>query len=243
MSCYLECIVILYGTPLSSQKKASALQRDGGAAGAEHAAIARDMKDKFIALGPTYIKLGQLLSARPDLVRAEYATAFRGLQDRVPAFSSALAVATVEKELGMRLGDAFSSFNSTPIAAASIGQVHLATLQGSSDMVAVKVQRPGLRGLFDMDLGALRLLTRVLAQAFPLVDGVAFDWKGLFEEYTAVMYQELDYRREGLMGIRFRNNFADLPWVAIPKVPYCAVLCFCAVLCCVVVCWLCCVVL
>lgn len=181
-----------------------------------HRSIAQDMKLKFVSLGPTYIKLGQLLSTRPDLIGREYVEAFKELQDRVPPFSSSAVVALVECELGGRVQDIFSSFNSTPLASASIGQVHLAEVNGTR--VAVKVQRPSVRQLFDMDLDVLRALVGVLDRFYSNIDGLRCDWKGIFEEYVAIMYKELDYRREALNGIRFKNNFGNTPWIAVPEV-------------------------
>ncbi|CAM9736678.1 unnamed protein product, partial [Ectocarpus fasciculatus] len=181
-----------------------------------HSGIARDMMKKFVKLGPTYIKLGQLLSTRPDIVSKAYADVFLDLQDRVPPFSSDLAVLMIEKELGGPIDQLFSDFNRTPIASASIGQVHIAEANGTR--VAVKVQRPGVRKLFDLDLDILKVLVGALGIFYSKIDGVAFDWKALFEEYIDVMYKELDYRREGLQGIKFRNNFADVPWVTVPQV-------------------------
>lgn len=199
------------------QRKANQIYLRNRAQGlAKHVSLGRDIKDKFISLGPTYIKLGQMLSTRPDLVSKEYVDAFSSLQDQVPAFPGTEAVETIERELGGRIGDIFSQFNSTPIASASIGQVHLAELNGRT--VAVKVQRPGVKQLFDMDLGVLSILVTLLDSFYSNIDGVRFDWKALFEEYTDIMYQELDYRREGLQGIRFRRDFAGIPWVAIPQV-------------------------
>lgn len=174
------------------------------------------MMKKFVKLGPTYIKLGQLLSTRPDIVSKAYADVFLDLQDRVPPFSSDLAVRMIEKELGGPIDQLFSDFNRTPIASASIGQVHIAEANGTR--VAVKVQRPGVRKLFDLDLDILKVLVGALGIFYSKIDGVAFDWKALFEEYIDVMYKELDYRREGLQGIKFRNNFADVPWVTVPQV-------------------------
>ena len=181
-----------------------------------HAALARDIKQKLIELGPTYIKFGQMISTRPDIVRSEYVTAFRELQDRVPAFSSEKAIGIIESELGDNIDNLFDSFNRTPIAAASIGQVHIAEKNGIK--FAVKIQRPGIKRLFDIDLGIMRILVSILDGLYYNVDGVRCNWKALFEEYTTIMYQELDYRREGLQGIRFGNNFKSTPWISVPHV-------------------------
>jgi predicted unusual protein kinase regulating ubiquinone biosynthesis (AarF/ABC1/UbiB family) len=220
---YATILTILTYLIFVLQRAANALSaRDQGAqASHQHSRIAQDMKNKFVSLGPTYIKLGQLMSTRPDLIGKEYIAAFRELQDRVPPFSGRDAVSIVEQELNVgSIAEVFSQFNSTPLASASIGQVHLAELNGSSTQVAVKVQRPGIRHLFDMDLDVLRVLVSFLDSFYSNIDGVRCDWKQLFEEYVAIMYEELDYRREGLQGIRFKTNFENTPWITVPKVIY-----------------------
>jgi predicted unusual protein kinase regulating ubiquinone biosynthesis (AarF/ABC1/UbiB family) len=92
--------------------------------------LAIDLKNKFISLGPTFVKIGQLISTRPDLFPKEYHRVFKDLQDNAPSFSSDLSVKTIEEELRGSIGDIFDNFNATPIAAASIGQVHMASLNG-----------------------------------------------------------------------------------------------------------------
>lgn len=182
-----------------------------------HSALAMEIKDRFVSLGPTFIKLGQLLSTRPDLIAKEYTDAFKDLQDRVPPFSGEEAMKIIQQELGSQLsGLLLANFDCTPLASASIGQVHLAEVEGRR--VAVKVQRPNVKELFRMDLNVLKLLVSVLNRLFANIDGVKCDWQGIFEEYVQIMYRELDYRVEGLQGMRFKNNFAEVPWVKVPAV-------------------------
>ncbi|MEL6788836.1 MAG: AarF/UbiB family protein, partial [Cyanobacteria bacterium J06607_15] len=111
--------------------------------------IARWLVKNILELGPTFIKIGQSLSTRADLIPIEYIEEFGQLQDRVPPFSSDLAIAAVEQELGKPISVLFAEFNPTPLAAASLGQVHKARLHTGEDVV-VKVQRPGLARLFNL---------------------------------------------------------------------------------------------
>lgn len=92
--------------------------------------LAIELKNKFVSLGPTFVKIGQLISTRPDLFPKEYHTVFKDLQDNTPSFPADVSIETIEKELHGNIGDLFDSFDETPIAAASIGQVHLASLKG-----------------------------------------------------------------------------------------------------------------
>lgn len=167
-------------------------------------------------MGPTFVKLGQMLSTRPDIISCEYIEEFKTLQDQVPAFASKAAVEVVENQLGGSIASFFQNFNTTPVASASIGQVHLAESNGKR--VAVKIQRPGIREVFQLDLDVLRSIVCLLEWVLPKVDGVAFDWKNIFNEYVDIMYRELDYRLEGLNGIKFKYNFRDVPWIKIPHV-------------------------
>ncbi|GAX86017.1 hypothetical protein CEUSTIGMA_g13432.t1 [Chlamydomonas eustigma] len=163
-------------------------------------------------LGPTFIKVGQLSSTRSDLFPPEFIQELSKLQDRVPAFSAERAMAIIEKDLGQPVGKLFQSFDRRPIAAASLGQVHRATLW-SGEEVVVKVQRPGLKQLFDIDLDNLRILAEQLDK-----QDEANDFKGIYQECASVLYQEIDYINEGRNSDRFRRNFKDIPWVRVPIV-------------------------
>ena len=174
------------------------------------------LREGLVKLGPTFIKIGQQFSTRVDVLSPEFVQELEKLQDDVPPFDSALAMATVERSLGGPVGDLFEEFDTAPIAAASLGQVHLAKLDG--ERVVVKVQRPGLKQLFDIDLKNIRLLAKWLQAADPKSDGAARDWVAIYDECARILYQEIDYTLEGANADRFRENFATTDWVKVPKV-------------------------
>jgi predicted unusual protein kinase regulating ubiquinone biosynthesis (AarF/ABC1/UbiB family) len=178
--------------------------------------LATILRDKLLVLGPAFIKLGQLLSTRIDVLPRPYINALELLQDQVPGFSGEEAKKILEKELGKPVSQLFDTFNSTPIAAASLGQVHVATKGGKK--FAVKVQRPGLKELFDVDLKNIRTLAKLLDNVDPKTDGAARDWNSIFEESARLLYKEIDYKAEALNCVRFRENFANVPWVKVPEV-------------------------
>lgn len=189
---------------------------DEAVKGVRRRALAARLKRGLLALGPTFIKLGQLLSTRIDVLPREYIEELVDLQDRVPGFSAADAIATVERELGQPLALLFDTFEEVPLAAASLGQVHRATLDGEA--LAVKVQRAGLRELFDVDLKNLRALASLLDRIDPKTDGAQRNWLGIFEESAVLLYEEIDYTHEAANAERMRENFAGTPWVRIPSV-------------------------
>ena len=151
-----------------------------------------------------------------DVLAPELIRELEKLQDRVPPFDSEQAVAIVEEQLGGPLATHFDDFERTPIAAASLGQVHRATLRG--ERVVVKVQRPGLRELFEVDLKNLRVIAQWLQSVDPKTDGAARDWVAIFDECRNVLLQEIDYRNEGRNATQFRDNFAGQPWIKVPAV-------------------------
>uniref|UniRef100_A0A7S0XEN1 ABC1 atypical kinase-like domain-containing protein n=1 Tax=Chromulina nebulosa TaxID=96789 RepID=A0A7S0XEN1_9STRA len=178
--------------------------------------IAIILRDKLLELGPTFIKLGQLLSTRIDILPREYIDALELLQDKVPGFSGELAVSIIEEEFGKPISQIYDSFNTTPLAAASLGQVHLATLNGKT--LAIKIQRQGLKNLFDMDLKNIKVLAVILDKLDPKTDGASRDWVSIYEESAKLLYKEIDYKLEALNSIRFKENFANNPWVKVPDV-------------------------
>ncbi|GER48267.1 protein kinase superfamily protein [Striga asiatica] len=185
-------------------------------------------------LGPTFIKLGQLVSSRSDIFPKEYVDELAKLQDKVPAFSMTKAISFVESELGASIDVLFKEFEGLPIAAASLGQVHRAILH-SGEKVVVKVQRPGLKKLFDIDLRNLKLITEYFQRSETL-GGPSRDWIGLYEECskdtflngilkscvyygdTRILYQEIDYVNEAKNADRFRREFRNIKWVRVPMV-------------------------
>ena len=169
----------------------------------------------ILELGPTFIKIGQALSTRADLIPIEYIEEFGQLQDRVPPFDSSLAIAVIERELGKSIGLLFAEFNPTPIAAASLGQVHKARLHTGEDVV-VKVQRPGLARLFNLDFEILHRLVRWLNRWFK--DVRKFNLEAIYREFFDLLYQEIDYVHEGKNADRFRQNFQSYQRVSVPQV-------------------------
>ncbi|MEK0316451.1 ABC1 kinase family protein [Cohnella sp. 56] len=166
-------------------------------------------------LGPTFVKLGQLASTRADLIPQSILEELRHLQDQVPPFPYEEVAAIVEEELGAPVGDLFAAFSEEPIAAASIGQVHRATLQDGTD-VAVKVQRPDIQAMMDTDLEILADLARVAehrlewARRYRLGDMV--------EELARALRAELDYGTEARNAVRFARLAAGWPRIEIPVV-------------------------
>jgi predicted unusual protein kinase regulating ubiquinone biosynthesis (AarF/ABC1/UbiB family) len=173
------------------------------------------IRNTFLDLGPTFIKVGQLFSTRADIFPIEYVEELSKLQDRVPAFSYEQVEAIIEQELGKKIPELFQSFEPVPLAAASLGQVHKAVLH-SGEAVVVKVQRPGLKQLFEVDLKILKGIARYF-QNHPKW-GRGRDWMGIYEECCRILWEEIDYLNEGRNADTFRRNFRTYSWVKVPKV-------------------------
>lgn len=189
---------------------------DAQAASAARREHARALKDGLLILGPTFIKLGQLMSTRVDIVAKEYIDELSSLQDRVPGFSGQTAIDVIEAEFGKPINEIYDSFDPVPLAAASLGQVHRAVYRGRQ--VAIKVQRAGLKELFDLDLKNFRALAGLLDKFDPKNDGASRNWIQIFEESAKLLYEEIDYVHEGKSADLFRTNFKNIPWVKVPKV-------------------------
>lgn len=173
-------------------------------------ALARDLE----ALGPTFVKLGQVLSTRPDLLPAPYVAALARLQDNVQSFPFTDVQRIVESELGARLSKAFASFEETPLAAASLGQVHRATLR-TGRVVAVKVQRPGVSEQIATDLDALDEVAQFLDKHTGA--GRSFDLTGMAAEFRESLVAELDYLREAANLRLIGSNLAEFDTIVVPK--------------------------
>ncbi len=173
------------------------------------------IRESLLNLGPTFIKTGQLFSTRSDIFPAEYVYELSKLQDEVPAFSYEQTAAIIEKEFGKPLASLFQSFDPIPLAAASLGQVHKAQLHTGEEVV-VKVQRPGLKQLFTIDLAILKKIAQYF-QNHPKW-GKGRDWIGIYEECCRILWQETDYLREGRNADTFRRNFRQANWVKVPRV-------------------------
>jgi predicted unusual protein kinase regulating ubiquinone biosynthesis (AarF/ABC1/UbiB family) len=173
------------------------------------------IRDTFLDLGPTFIKVGQLFSTRADLFPSEYVEELAKLQDRVPAFRYEQVEVIVQQDLSKPVTELFRSFDPIPLAAASLGQVHKAQLH-SLEEVVVKVQRPGLRKLFTIDLKILKGIARYF-QNHPDW-GRGRDWMGIYEECCRILWEEIDYLNEGRNADTFRRNFRTDDWVKVPRV-------------------------
>lgn len=169
----------------------------------------------MLDLGPTFIKIGQALSTRADILPLEYVVELEKLQDKVPAFSADRAVAIIESELGNSLFSLYREFNERPLAAASLGQVHRAKLH-TGEQVIVKVQRPGLKELFDLDMQAVRRVMRFCQRYFAWAR--LYDLDAIYNEFFMILYQEIDYIKEGKNADRFRDNFKNYSGIIVPKV-------------------------
>jgi ubiquinone biosynthesis protein len=169
----------------------------------------------LVALGPTFVKLGQILSTRPDLLPPDFIAELDKLQDTVPPFPGSIAVAAIESELGQPIADLFREFCLEPLAAASLGQVHAAVLH-SGEHVAVKVQRPDISTHVATDLAIIADLAALAQERTSW--GTKYDLVDLTWEFSATLRGELDYRREGRNADRFRHNFTDSSLVYIPMV-------------------------
>ena len=166
-------------------------------------------------LGPCYIKLGQALSTRPDLVRQDWLTELTNLQDNLPPFEHKIALKILEKELGSQANILFDDFPSEPIASASLGQVYKAKLSNNY-YVAVKVQRPNLEFIIRRDVVILKLLANFLAPFLPLNIGVGIG--EIIDEFGKALFEEINYEKEAINAEKFAKLFKNNPQVIIPKV-------------------------
>ena len=175
---------------------------------------ARWLTAELLALGSAFIKLGQLLSARPDVLPASWVDELAHLQDSVPAFSFSTAQALLEQELGERCAEIID-IEEVPLGAASLAQVHRASLR-SGRQVVFKIQRPGLERLFRLDLEVMQQVAAVL-QRHPRW-GEGRDWVSIAQECRRVLLRELDFRLEAEHAARFRQQFLEDPGIRIPAV-------------------------
>ncbi len=175
---------------------------------------ARWLTAELLQLGSAFIKLGQLLSARPDVLPAGYVEELTHLQDQVPSFPFSTVQALLEQELGERCAE-IVDLEAVPLGAASLAQVHRASLR-SGRQVVFKIQRPGLERLFRLDLEVLQQVAAVL-QRHPRW-GVGRDWVSIAQECRRVLLRELDFRVEAEHAARFRQQFLDDPGIRVPAV-------------------------
>ena len=173
------------------------------------------LKDSIIKLGPTFIKLGQSMGTRADLLPLPYVKELGTLVDDVPAFPNEVAFARIEKELGMKINEFYDEFEVEPVAAASLGQVYRAKLK-TGETVAVKVQRPNLESIIKGDVEILRKVAK-FAERFPKLNENA-DWAGMLKEFDVTIHEEMDYSSEGRNAERFKESFKSWTNVHVPTI-------------------------
>ncbi len=173
------------------------------------------LKEKLIKLGPTFIKIGQSMGTRADLLPLPFVKELGTLVDQVPPFPNDLAFAIIERELGKKINDAYAEFEIEPVAAASLGQVYRARLH-SGEEVAVKVQRPNLEGTIAGDIVILKKVAK-FAERFPQLNENA-DWAGMLREFDVTIHEEMDYAAEGRNAERFRENFKNWSNIHVPTI-------------------------
>jgi len=193
--------------PLARKNRSKRLQK-----------LAVQFRALAIEMGGVMIKVGQFLSSRQDVLPPEIVKELSGLQDEVPPEDFDAIREKAERELGGSLDEIFASFDAEPMAAASLGQVHRASLREAESFseIVVKVQRPHIEKIIDIDLSALRRVGGWL-ERYPPVRKRA-DVRGLIDEFATTIYEEIDYLAEGANVETFQENFADEPHIHVPRV-------------------------
>jgi len=176
---------------------------------------AAQLRQVLTHLGPTFIKVGQALSTRPDLVRRDFLEELTKLQDQLPPFPNSIAFAIIETELERSIDEIYSYFSEQPIAAASLGQVYRARLY-SGEEVAVKVQRPNLLTVICRDLVLMRWAARWLQRILPL--NLGHDLILIVDEFGHKLFEEIDYLHEGRNAEKFAANFQDDERIKVPAI-------------------------
>uniref|UniRef100_A0A832M654 AarF/ABC1/UbiB kinase family protein n=1 Tax=Oscillatoriales cyanobacterium SpSt-402 TaxID=2282168 RepID=A0A832M654_9CYAN len=176
---------------------------------------AEQLRKILIALGPTYIKVGQALSTRPDLVRKDFLEELTKLQDKLPPFPNAIAFNIIESQLDRPVAELYKEISPNPVAAASLGQVYQARLY-SGEEVAVKVQRPNLLPVITLDLCLMRWAASWLSPLLPL--NLGHDLTLIVDEFGIKLFEEIDYLNEGRNAEKFATNFRNDPQVKVPAI-------------------------
>ncbi|MEN9214123.1 MAG: AarF/ABC1/UbiB kinase family protein [Gloeomargarita sp. DG_1_6_bins_138] len=176
---------------------------------------AAHLRELITALGPTFIKVGQALSTRPDLVRRDYLEELTLLQDQLPAFANAVAYRLIEQELGQPVPELYRELSPQPVAAASLGQVYRGRLH-TGEEVAVKVQRPGLIPVLTLDLYILRGVAHIVQPWLPI--HMQDDLRLIVDEFGCKLFEEIDYLNEACNAEKFADNFRNDPTVKVPKI-------------------------
>ncbi|HEY9689433.1 MAG TPA: AarF/ABC1/UbiB kinase family protein [Coleofasciculaceae cyanobacterium] len=175
---------------------------------------AQQLRELLTQLGPAFIKVGQALSTRPDLVPPVYLEELTQLQDQLPAFPNEIAYQFIEEELGDRPEHCFAELSSKPVAAASLGQVYKGKLK-TGEIVAVKVQRPGLTEQITLDVYIMRLLAK---WAMKNVKQIRSNLVAITDEFAARIFEEMDYSQEGKNAEHFARLYGSMPEIYVPKI-------------------------
>ena len=206
MTIFWRCALFAWGLQLdkwTNQLESNKLKR------------AAQLRRLLTHLGPTFIKVGQALSTRPDLVPKDYLDELIKLQDQLPPFPSSIAFQMIQQELGSRPEDIFSEISSQPVAAASLGQVYQGRLY-SGENVAIKVQRPNLLPVITLDLYLMRWAAGWIGNWLPL--NLGHDLTMIVDEFGTKLFEEIDYINEGRNAERFAGYFQDDPTVKVPLI-------------------------
>ncbi|RWR89845.1 hypothetical protein CKAN_01891700 [Cinnamomum micranthum f. kanehirae] len=174
---------------------------------------AAELRAILVELGPAYVKIAQAVSSRSDVIPPAYLDELSLLQDQISPFSTEIAFNTIEQELGLPIDMLFSEISSEPIAAASLGQVYQARLIQSGQLVAVKVQRPGVQAAISLDIFILRYLAGFIRRVAKLNT----DLQAVVDEWASSLFREMDYRIEAKNGLKFRELYGGLQDVFVPK--------------------------
>jgi predicted unusual protein kinase regulating ubiquinone biosynthesis (AarF/ABC1/UbiB family) len=199
--CFLRFVVSLQGDEWRKIAEQNKLKR------------ATQLREILTRLGPTFIKVGQALSTRPDLIRKDFLDELIKLQDKLPPFDNEIAFSIIETELGHPIKELYRQISPAPVAAASLGQVYRALLH-SGEEVAVKVQRPNLLPTITLDLYLMRWAAGWLSPWLPL--NLGHDLTLIVDEFGTKLFEEIDYLNEGCNAEKFANNFRDDSTVKVP---------------------------
>ncbi|KAJ0025068.1 hypothetical protein Pint_07832 [Pistacia integerrima] len=172
-----------------------------------------ELRKLLVELGPAYVKIAQAVSSRADLIPPSYLDELSVLQDRITPFSTDIAFNTIEQELGLSIDELFSEISPEPVAAASLGQVYQARLRHSGQVVAVKVQRPGVQAAISLDILILHFMAGLVRRAGKLNT----DLQAVVDEWASSLFRELDYKKEANNGLKFRQLYGEIPDVLVPQ--------------------------
>lgn len=211
---FLNFMLKYWNSDLLNDTTSNAMEEETARNFSDYEQTPEELVEDLKKMGPTYIKLGQLLSTRPDLLPDRYLNALASLQDDLPPVPYNEVAEIVEHEIGTKISKAFNFFDEEPLASASIGQVHKAELR-SGKVVAVKVQRPGIRKKFLDDLNTLEEMAHLAVKHTQV--GKQYGFKDVLSELKRIMLQELDYLREANNLVTLGTNLKEYRRLIVPQ--------------------------